>query len=595
MKHIKYTAILIASIMISLTGCEDYLDINTDPDKAIEVPPNYLLPTILFYTSQSFYDHAEYGVYLSQALTTGGRSQTGAYAYKSGWEFLSMNRHPQWRRHYYDLGVNINSMIDGAQSENSPNYELIARTIRLQSTLLTTDAFGDIPHSQAYKNFAPAYDTQASIYEWMMQEADALLALYNDPSWVEAASNKRIDRSIDRVYGGDLYKWRAYTKAVKARLLLRKLPNWDNTPAVCEQIIAAVNDALNDPYWEEPRYHFDGGEAEKNCQWGPSQPTCNLGWAQGRANLLTEAIPSRFFGQALLGFYPRHRQTTGYALDPRADKMMTPRADAGGAKLLRYIDNNIGISTSMKVTYYPDLYASGDAALALVGGTNPYTQNTGYIAFITEEELLFIRAEAEYWKGDKVAAYNTTKEAVEKNMQRYKVKQSTPQEIAIYNKFFNIRLPGAATFTIGDLMQQKYVAMYLQAEQWTDVRRYNYSSKQNGIAYDGTFVYTVERVHDGSQSANEATNFTAEYSLSRPYNLYEAYWTTGVNYGTNARFSPNAWVNRLNYDPETEEKYNRDELIRLGAYKNPDWLRKRMIWAYKNNGYVTTSDPTEWQ
>ena len=41
---------------------------------------------------------------------------------------------------------------------------------------------------------------------------------------------------------------------------------------------------------------------------------------------------------------------------------------------------------------------------------------------------------------------------------------------------------------------------------------------------------------------------------------------------------PKAWINRINYDPETEEKYNKAELERLGAYKNYQWLRKPMIW-----------------
>ncbi|MDK2841553.1 MAG: hypothetical protein PWQ17_1058, partial [Anaerophaga sp.] len=41
-------------------------------------------------------------------------------------------------------------------------------------------------------------------------------------------------------------------------------------------------------------------------------------------------------------------------------------------------------------------------------------------------------------------------------------------------------------------------------------------------------------------------------------------------------------IQRLNYDPETEEKYNRDELIRLGAFRNPEWLKKPMIWAPQN-------------
>ena len=45
------------------------------------------------------------------------------------------------------------------------------------------------------------------------------------------------------------------------------------------------------------------------------------------------------------------------------------------------------------------------------------------------------------------------------------------------------------------------------------------------------------------------------------------------------------WIQRLNYDPETEEKYNRAELERLGAYKNPEWLKKPMIWAINNGSH----------
>ena len=49
----------------------------------------------------------------------------------------------------------------------------------------------------------------------------------------------------------------------------------------------------------------------------------------------------------------------------------------------------------------------------------------------------------------------------------------------------------------------------------------------------------------------------------------------------------NTWIQRINYDPETEEKYNRPELERLGAYKNYKWLQEPMIWAH-NYGEVTS-------
>ena len=105
-----YLAIIISSVLL-MNSCQDYFDVNTSKDTPSEVSPEQLLPVLVFYSSQLCYDHAEYGVYLSQALTTGGRSQTSAYAYKAGWELLSLNRHPQWRRHFYDIGVNADALI----------------------------------------------------------------------------------------------------------------------------------------------------------------------------------------------------------------------------------------------------------------------------------------------------------------------------------------------------------------------------------------------------------------------------------------------------------------------------------------------------
>lgn len=587
MNSLRYIQIIVVLVTTSfLVGCQDWFDINTSKDKPSVVTVDQSMPVVLFYASQLSYDHAEYGIYLSQALTTGGKSQTGAYAYKSGWEFLTMNRHPQWRRHYYDIGVNAKYMIEAAQKIDAKNVELIGRTLVLYSTLFTTDAFGDMPRSQQYISNSPNYDTQASIYEWMEKEVDDLITLYDDPTWVQNSSNFIITNTMDRMFGGDMGKWRAFTKSLKARILIRKLPNWNNTTETCEKIITAVDAALTDSDYEDALYHYDGGTAEKNCPWGPAQPSLNLGWAQGRANLLPDAIPSKFLVYAIFGGYATYAQSRGYALDPRAEKLMSPRVDASSVKTLRYLENNIGMPASMKTTYYPDLYATD--------GNNPYAKDNGYIMLMSKEELLFIKAEAQYWKGEKTNAYNTTVDAVNYNMTRLGVNSTDAPYKTYYDRFFQVRLPGEAAFTIADLMQQKYVAMYMQPEMWTDVRRYNYSSKANGIAYDGVYVYTITTCHDGTRNVN-LSNFSKEYSLTRPYNLYEAYWTTSESYGVNAKLSPNAWINRLNYDPETEDKYNKAELERLGAYKNSEWLKKRMIWAYKNNNYVTTADATEWK
>jgi len=541
MKKLKYIALALL-LGMGVSSCEDMLDDNKNPDKSTAVTPEQILPVVVFYSSQINYDHAEYGTYLSQALTTGGKSQTGTYAYKSGWEFLTMNRHPQWRRHFFDIGTNVNALIAAAEKANSKNFILIARTIRLMSTQLTTDMFGDMPRSEAYASNSPKYDSQESIYKWMLSEADELISLYNDPSWTEAPTNIKITQKMDRIFSGDLKKWKQFTCALKARILLRKLPNWDNTPATCQQIIDAV-DAAYTADWEEPRYQYDGGTGVKSSPWGPSKPIINA-W-ESRDNQLDKAIVSKYFCLNIMGAYDRPGLFTGLAEDPRLEKMMTPRPGPDGdtGTKLRYLDNNIGMGVSYKETHYPDLY------------TGVYTKDNGYIPLMTTEELLLMKAEAEYWKGDKTTARTLTIDAANINMDRYGVLKKTPRTNYFDGKFKDKYFPEGNAFTIKHLMHQKYVCMYLQPEQWTDLRRYNYSNDVNKKTYDGVIVYP---------------------GLKRPYNLYEPYWCTEKNTDGSIK---EVWIQRINYDPETEEKYNKAELERLGAYKSADWLKVPMIWA----------------
>lgn len=579
-------------VLLLFTGCDDFLDVNTSKDSPTTITVDQALPTACFYAAQEIYDHAEYSVYLSQALTTPSKSQTGVYAYSQGWEFLSMNRHPQWRRHYYDLGANIVEMIRAAEKIDSKNFILIGRTIMLQSTMLTTDIFGPMPRSTAYTTTSPTFDTQEAIYEWMYKEADELAALYENEAWVNNPANIPITEKMDRIYKGDMKKWGLFAKALRTRLWLRKLPNWENNPAVCAKIVQMVDEVLNDPDWQEPLYNYPGGTNEQNCPWGTSAPVINA-W-ESRGNRLATSMPSKFFAYGLLGAYPNRLSTRLSALDPRTEKLMTPRGTgAAGSEAIRWLESNIGMDVSMKVTFYPDLYATTSLS-------NPYTKNNGYIALFTDEELLFIKAEAQYWGGDKTAAYQTTKNAVLRNFARFNIKEPVQavdgtNAVRRYQLFFDVRLPGPSTFSIADLMQQKYIAMYLQPEQWNDMRRYNYSSKTNGIKYDDVAVYTITTCHKGFGTSFTVADFNAEYSLRRPYNLYEPYWMQADAIGSNAELSPNAWINRLNYDPETEDKYNRRELERLGAYKNHEWLKKRMIWAYNTSGKATSSDATEWK
>ncbi|MCM1033498.1 MAG: SusD/RagB family nutrient-binding outer membrane lipoprotein [Odoribacter sp.] len=594
---------------LALSGCNDILDDNVNIDRAHSNTADLGLPPVIFFANQVVYDHAEYGIYLSQCLTTMSKSERGDRTYKFGWGgFLTMQRHPQWRRHYYDIGVNGNELIANSRAINSPNYELIARTIMLMSTQLTTDCFGDMPREEAYLTNSPHYDTQASVYAWMFQEAEELLKMYNDPAIVNSSENREIPVSRDRIYAGDLNKWKGLVLAVKARLLLRNLPNIDRSAATCQAIIAAADEAIN--CWRsgdlmygawfgnEPRYNFDGGTYAQSAAWGPGDTRFDT-W-QSYANNLDQAVPSKFFMQDLLGVVNPGEELKqgkwdsklGFGADPRLELLFQaqegPISASNDSKMtmLRYLENNIGAAQAFKQTHYPVLYCGAYAAAG-----------DAYNVLFTMEELYFIKAEAYYWMGDKVTACHLAKEATQWNIQRHldrfladnngmypytngkanpvgaewfplhitsfldnvdgqsptmrAVRTTKCEENGQKHWYFN-----ESTFSLSDLMIQKYIAMYMQPEQWTDMRRYHFSNNRNnyGVGDAKEIVYPT---------------------LRRPYNLYAPYFVDGRS----NEQQENTWIQRINYDPETEEKYNAKELERLGAAMNHEWLLKPMNWA----------------
>ena len=612
-----------------------------------------LLTKVTFYAQQSVYDHAEYGIYLSQCLTTTDSLQTGPYPYKPGWDFLNINRHPQWRRHYVDINSCVHDLIWVSRQTGSPNYELIGRTARLLSTQLTTDAFGDMIHCDSiteanewisnyrdgenglgwyrgHKN--TKMDTQEAMYKWMFDEADELISMFDDPLTGGSSDNISIPADVDYIYAGNLNNWKGLVYAINARLLLRNIPNVDTSSAKCQEIIDCAQQAIDcwrsgnllygEWFGNEPRFNFNGMDVIpylhewQYSPWSPAQPCVNS-W-ESRRNLLSHAVPSKFFIEDCLGVVNPGVEATkngdtsgsgvyqtnnGYGNDPRLALLLVPNVGPISPTnttstehlAIRYLENNIGTSSTVNQAHYPDLYAGA------------YAKNDGYNSLFTMEELYFIQAEAYYWSGDKTKASELAKEASKYNIQRHLTrflddneglypgtgnKTSTTETHQEYDKTRWERMVQAflensdngegwltdnpsttrgkvrsvtvignkkfffdpTDFTLEKLMTQKYIAMYMQPEQWTDMRRYHYSNNLNGYTVNGEIVYP---------------------NLRRPYNLYSPHWVDGY---TEAE-KENLWIQRLNYDPQMEEAYNFIELMRIGAYQNCEWLQKPMIWA----------------
>jgi hypothetical protein len=506
--NMKKYILIILTVSMMASSCEKFLDVNRLEDYPSESTPNFLLPPVQAWLGTAHFDHGECNAYFAQQVAT----LSGYHKYKDRWDWVDANRIAQWRRHYHDVGVNALNLIKTSAAEGSKNYEAVGRICFVLSFQLATDVFGDMPYDQAFMgNPSPRYDAQSYIYTKMLAELEIALQNIVDH---DPVTNRKMTSKEDIVFNGDIAKWKQLALALRARILLHLTPNVNQD---YEAVITAANAALTG--WTDVLYDYskgDGKSALQMNQWGPSKADPDWDYAN---NILDLSAPSEFMLLHVLKYDYENATVT----DPRQPLLMTPRdTTETGEDLYLYVVPTEGKDAIKANTQYPDLY-------------NSYvTKDLSPMIWFAEEELHFILAEAYFLSGNPGPAFTSFVAGIQKNMQRAGVASA---DIAAFLAGPNV--PHNSTeLTISDIMMQKYLALYLQGEVWTDMRRHDYDPQ----IYKG---------------------------LKKP--KYLAYYWDATN--------PDEWIERLPYDTETEEIYNKPTLVELGAYQNPEWMKKPMFWA----------------
>lgn len=119
----------------------------------------------------------------------------------------------------YQAGVNLNQIITQFGSE-SPYYDGIARVLLAMNIGYATDAWGDVPFTEAFQgvgNLNPKYDTQEQVIAKIQSYLDTAIADFEKPK----TANKSIPSTNDIFYGGDVTKWKKLAYGLKARYALR--------------------------------------------------------------------------------------------------------------------------------------------------------------------------------------------------------------------------------------------------------------------------------------------------------------------------------------------------------------------------------------
>lgn len=190
--------------VLSLSSCEDFGDMNDDPNRATTTHPQLQLTKIEWDAFREFGGTAP--LYATKMLIQTDGENANQY-YK--WDRGSFGQYGNLR--------DITKMAEEAERIGDDSYIALAKFFRAYYFYNLTLTFGDIPYSQALQaeadqqQVSPAYDDQKAVFAGILAE----LAEANE---ILKSSNSIIAGDI--IYQGRTDKWRKLVNAFRLKVLL---------------------------------------------------------------------------------------------------------------------------------------------------------------------------------------------------------------------------------------------------------------------------------------------------------------------------------------------------------------------------------------
>ncbi len=209
-------AALLAGVVMCSGGCNNWLDVNTNPNGPQSVSAILYLPPMLHWmvTSPQF-DGRFVGRYAQEwtlpatSLTTWDRM---------GYDPASDNGAQQWRDVYWSLGQNLIDMNAKAEAEQRWDLLGVGLILKAWGWQVLTDLHGEIIIKEAFEPGRTSfdYDTQDYAYQEVARLLDSAIVLLRR---TDGAVDPVYLAQGDHIYNGSRLQWLKLAWGMKALML----------------------------------------------------------------------------------------------------------------------------------------------------------------------------------------------------------------------------------------------------------------------------------------------------------------------------------------------------------------------------------------
>ncbi|MGV3558574.1 SusD/RagB family nutrient-binding outer membrane lipoprotein [Larkinella arboricola] len=226
--------IWLAALFLTLTGCNNFEEMNTDPARSSETQPEFLLASAEKRASDLMYDsyfNGRIGMELSQYWMGTDKTSDGRFLFTNEGLWSGLYAGP-----LMDL-QEIQNYYDQHPQESNPHTLAVAEVLKAWLFHVLTDVYIDIPYSQALKGDdipQPAFDKGKDVY------AGLLASLKKQVDVLQNTASGAIRGDI--IANGDPKQWVRIANALRIRIALRMA---DAQPAEAKTVIEeAVKNTL---------------------------------------------------------------------------------------------------------------------------------------------------------------------------------------------------------------------------------------------------------------------------------------------------------------------------------------------------------------
>ncbi|WP_242923762.1 SusD/RagB family nutrient-binding outer membrane lipoprotein [Pontibacter liquoris] len=208
---------ILGTIALSTVSCEHFLDINENPNQAIESTPQQVLPNALTNTAATTVTYNDYGSWhVGYIVNAGG---FGGWGSVLTYNYTTSDYNNLWSTAYDNLNDYKYIETTSQGKEELAYYDAIAKIMIAYNYQLLVDTYGDVPYTEALQGsnkVTPAYDKADAIYQDLIaNKLDSALYLINN------SENAGAIKSGDVMFGGDMQEWERFANTLKLKALVR--------------------------------------------------------------------------------------------------------------------------------------------------------------------------------------------------------------------------------------------------------------------------------------------------------------------------------------------------------------------------------------